>query len=312
VTAAYELTRHIESRPNKNLQAQTVPARAAFGSDDGWVSAGVDIVVPVTARVYHCALGGLASFRVDRELWDEIVQAYPAAKVACWANRDFVRRAVEHFLDAGIRQFVDLGAGLPADSGTVHEWVHGTDPGGRIFYVDIDPVAVEVTNHQLAETANAWAICGDLRHPDSYLPHLADRLDLGEPVAVLAAAVLHNLPDQAEAAAILQQIADEVVNGSYLALTHAAPETTAARQDQQNQAVRLYERTPTPITLRTASQITALLGDAWTPLPPVVTNPDRWIPEPDGDDRPACPPSLLAAIARRTPHPYAVGQALAG
>lgn len=124
---------------------------------------------------------------------------------------------------------------------------------------------------------------------------------------MLATAVLDHLPDDAQATAILGRIAGELVDGSYLALTHVAPETTPGRRDQQNDALRLYERTPTPITPRTTNQITAVLGASWTPLPPGVTNPDRWLPEPD-DDGPLCPPSLLATIARRTPHPYTGGQ----
>jgi hypothetical protein len=264
-------------------------------SDDGWVPAGVDIVVPVAARVYDYALGGVDNFGPDRELFAAIVEAYPAARLAYWANRAFVYRAVARLLDAGIRQFVDLGAGMPPESGTVHEWVHDADPAGRVFYVDIDPIAVEHTASHLTGTANAWAVRGDLRDPDTFLLQLADHIDLDEPVAVLAAAVIHHLPDDAEVTAVLQRLAGELVDGSYLALTHAAPETTPASREQQSHALRLYERTPTPITLRTAAQITAVLGAGWTSLRPGVANPNRWLM--DLDDEPLCPPSLLATIA---------------
>jgi S-adenosyl methyltransferase len=280
-----------------------------YDSNDGWVPAGVDIIVPVTARVYDYALGGCTNFAPDRELWADIMQVYPPAKASSWANRAFLYRAVVRFLDAGIRQFVDLGAGLPLESGTVHEWVHDADPAGRVLSVDIDPVAVEHTAYHLRGTANAWAIRGDLRQPDSYLPQLADHFDLAEPVAVLATAVLHQVADDAQLTAILSRLADELVGGSYLALTHAAPEATPLRRGQQNDALRLYERTPTPITLRTASQIAEALGAGWTPLAPGVVNPDRWLPDPDDDGGPLCPPSLLATIARRAHHPYGGGQA---
>jgi hypothetical protein len=268
-----------------------------------WVSEGVEIAAPTSARVYDFALGGLHNFAVDRALWHDVLAAYPPAQEAVYANRAFIDRTVTALLEAGVRQFVDLGAGIPT-AGSIHEIVQNIDPTGWTVYVDIDPIAVTIAQDQLEHTPYAWALHGDLRHPHTFLDDLALLLDLSEPVAVLAGAVLHAIPDTDQPTAILDRIAANLVHGSYLALTHATCETSPARRAEQHAALGLYERTAIPLVVRTAEQITGLLGDAWEILPPGVTTPAAWYPEP-GEPAPPCPPSLLATVARRRPTPPA-------
>jgi hypothetical protein len=281
----------------------------------GWIPAGVDVVVPTAGRVYDRALYGCFNHRVDRELWDAIEHAYPAARAAVLANREFLQRSVHLLIEAGIRQFLDLGAGYPYLGG-VPAMVHDLGVTARVLGVDIDPIAVDHTNHLLkqAGTRQAWAIRGDLNHPDRFLPWAAQLLDFREPVAVLATATLHYLTDASQAAALLDRIAGELVDGSYLALTHATPETSPQLRARQHAAVQLFDRTPTLMVLRTVPQILALLGDGWESLPPGLSVADRWHPDPDDQDLdgPGCPASLLAAVARRRQHrPRGIGQAAA-
>lgn len=258
-----------------------------------WVPEGVDVVVPRTSGVCDYALDGVHNFAVDRELWKAVLREYPVARQAAWANRSFIGRSVRWLLDLGVRQFLDLGAGIPT-LGSVHEIAHDAVPAARVVYVDIDPIAVDMTERLVAGSSHAWAVRGDLRNPGEFLDQVALLLDLGEPVAVLAGAVLHFIP-AAEPAALLDRIADILMPGSYLVVSHAAPESSPTGRAQQEAARRLFDQTPTPMVLRTKEQITAL-HSAFEILPPGVVTADQWHPDPD--DTTPCPPSLLAVISR--------------
>lgn len=252
---------------------------------------------PTVARIYDAALGGVHNVIADRELWNDLVCAYPRATAAAHANRAFMLRAVHWLLERGIRQFLDLGCGIPTGP-AVHEIVHAVDPDARVAYIDLDPAAYGITRTRIAEGAKTMAIGGDIRHVVDYLyggmiPHF---LDFGQPVAVLAGAVLHYLPS-GQPGTLLDSLAFAIFSGSYLVLTHAGPETTDDQQEQLDAAVKLLDRTPTPIVTRTPAQITAMLGDEFELLPPGVTSASQWHP---GADEPGeCPSSLLAAIARK-------------
>jgi hypothetical protein len=136
--------------------------------NSGWVPDGVDITVAAPARVYNCALGGMHHFEVDRQLWARIEHSYPPAPWAARANRAFLARATRWLAGLGVRQFLDIGAGIPTLEAT-HETARETNPTARVVYVDIDPVAVEQAESMLAGDPNARAIRGDLRDPEQIL-----------------------------------------------------------------------------------------------------------------------------------------------
>jgi SAM-dependent methyltransferase len=262
-----------------------------------WVPEGVDITVPNASRVYDFALGGVHNFRVDREFFTQAEQVMPQLRLLAQANRAFLGRAVRWLTAAGMRQFLDLGSGIPT-LGNVHEVAQETDPATRVVYVDIDPVAVEQSNSLLKDNQHATAIRGDLREPRAILqdPRLLEFLDFSEPVAVLMVAVLHFIPDVDDPQSIIREFGAALMPGSYLALSHGTPEATEEGRARQETVRKLYEQTPTPFVVRDAGQVAALIEESFELLPPGVVSVDQWHPDPEDDE---LPQPVLAAIGRR-------------
>jgi SAM-dependent methyltransferase len=259
---------------------------------------GVDVTVPNAARVYDYALGGHHNFTVDREFWKQVEASMPGVRLAAQANRAFLGRAVRWLVDAGVRQFLDIGSGIPT-LGNVHEVAQDVDPDARVVYVDIDPVAVEHSKAMLVDNPRAGVIEGDLRRPEEilYHPDVVNLLDFSQPVAVLMITVLHFIPDTDDPAGIIARVGDALASGSYFAVTHIAYEPAPGRR-QELEAVRtLYERTPTPAHPRSREQIQQLLTGLDILEPGLVTVTD-WHFDPDEDDMPA-QPAVLAAVARK-------------
>jgi hypothetical protein len=266
----------------------------------GWVPEGVDIAVPDASRVYDYALGGVHNFAVDREFWQRAEKMFPEARLVARANRAFLGRAVRWLSAHGVRQFLDIGSGIPT-LGNVHEVAQEADPGARVMYVDIDPIAVQQSRSLLAGNPYARAIEADLREPDRilYHPEVLDLFDFSEPIAVLTVAVLHFVPDVAEPAEILRKLGEPLVSGSYLVVSHLGPEVTPHGREAQEQARLLYEKTPTPVVIRTAGQVTALLGDDFELIEPGVVGATEWHPDPDEADDPPQPTALVAVARKR-------------
>ena len=262
---------------------------------DAWVPEGVDITVPNAARIYDYAIGGVHNFEVDREFWHNALRVFPNAGLVGRANRAVLGRAVRRLAAAGIRQFLDIGSGIPT-VGNVHEMAQGVDPQARIMYVDIDPIAVEQSRSLLAGNPRARAIRGDLRDPEAILfdPQVLDFLDFAEPVAVLMVAVLHFLPDSDDPGSIVKRVSDALVPGSYLVVSHAGPEKTPESREALDAAIKLYERTPTPVVMRTPEQLAALVEQGFELVPPGVVSAGEWHPDPDEDDVPPQPTAMVA------------------
>jgi hypothetical protein len=257
----------------------------------GWVSDEVDITVPNAARVYDFALGGFHNFEVDRLFFERAEEMWPGLRLIAHANRAYLRRVVQWLSAKGIRQFLDVGSGIPT-LGNVHE----TAPGAKVVYVDIDPVAVSHGRAILADNPDAWAVRADLRRPEEILghPEITDLIDFEQPVAVLMIAVLHFVPDEDGPAGIIARYRDAVVGGSYIALSHGI-HARDLTEEQEN--VRdLYRRTPTPVITRTPEEVAGLVAGLELVEPGIVPVTD-WHPEPDGDEEPQ--PTILAAVGRR-------------
>jgi SAM-dependent methyltransferase len=266
----------------------------------GWVPDGVDITVPDASRVYDYALGGVHNFAVDREFWHRAEAAFPGAGMVARSNRAFLGRAVRWLADSGIRQFLDIGSGIPT-LGNVHEIAQEANPDSRVMYVDIDPIAVQQSRGLLAGNPYARVIEGDLRDPKGILydPDVLRLLDFSEPVAVLTVAVLHFVPDSADPAGIMRQLGDVLVSGSHLVISHAGPDVTPEGREAQERALRLYERTPTPLVIRGPEEIAALLGSEFEIVPPGVVSATDWHPDPDEADDPAQPTALVTVARKR-------------
>lgn len=259
-----------------------------------WVPEGIDITVPNAARMYDYALGGYHNFAVDRELVDRIEQIRPGAMLTAHANRAFLGRAVRWLAGAGIRQFLDIGSGIPT-LGNVHEIAEQAAPGSRVLYVDIDPVAVAHGRAILGGKPRVGVLQADLREPIAIVddPEATRVLDFGEPVAVVLAAVLHFIPDADDPAGIVARLRDGLVSGSYFVISHGTE--VAGLEDKLETFRRFYEQTPTPFHLRSRDQLAHLLAGLVLVEPGIV--PVRqWRPNPDDEGGPD--PAQLAAVAR--------------
>jgi SAM-dependent methyltransferase len=189
-----------------------------------WVPPEVNVVVPSSARIYDYVLGGGHNFEVDRQAAERLLEAVPAREMAR-LNRAYLRRAVLFLIDAGIRQFLDLGSGIPT-VGNVHEVAQEADPSTRVLYVDIEPIAVAHSELLLADNNNASVIRADLRKPETILDTSeAHRLlDMTQPLGLLMVGVMQFVPDSDDPWAIVASYRDRLAPGSYLAISHFTPD----------------------------------------------------------------------------------------
>ena len=267
-------------------------------TDQTWIPEDVDTARPSIARIYDFHIGGSHNLPVDREAARDVVAMMPELPGIMRANRAFLARCVEHLAGRGVRNFLDLGSGIPTE-GNVHEIAQAVDPRARVAYVDNDPVAVEHSRRILLGNDRAVAVNGDLRDPVAILsdPEV-DQLVLGraEPLAVLMSAVLHFVPDDAEAADLVAAYRDAIPSGSYLAVSHASHrEESAARIGR---AAEQYSRKVAPMKLRSLEQVTDLLK-GFDVLEPGVVYCEQWRPGPGDDPDPVYPLPQACALARK-------------
>ena len=186
-----------------------------------WVPGIVDTSAPSGARTYDYLLGGNHNFEADRVMADQVERAVPGIRAAARLNRAFLARAVRFMVGEGIRQFLDIGSGIPT-VGNVHEIAQKADPECRIVYVDRDPIAVAHSELMLTGNDRAAMVEADMRDPESILDHPTTRalIDFDQPVGVLFLLVLHWIPDDADPAALVARYRSRLAAGSYLAVTH--------------------------------------------------------------------------------------------
>jgi hypothetical protein len=202
---------------------------------------------------------------------------------------------VRYLAGAGVRQFLDLGSGVPT-VGNVHEIAQAAAPESRVVYVDIDQVAVAHARHMLAANPLAASHGADLRDTDRVLAHAETLLDLSQPVGLILAAVLHFIPDSDEPARIVGSYQRALAPGSYVAISHMSP--TGRPVDEIKKFTTAYASTPNPVVLRTREQIQPLFNGLPLVDPGLVTLP-LWRPEdPSRPDDPAFPGyAAVGAIA---------------
>lgn len=242
--------------------------------------AGIDPDRPSPGRIYDFWLGGTQNFASDRAAARRAALAMPTLTPAIRANRAFLGRLVRHLVvERGVTQFLDLGSGIPT-VGNVHEVAKAADGAVRVVYVDKDPVAIAHSRHLLADVAGVEAILADLRDPESVWCHplVPDTLDPQRPVAVLFNAVLHFLADTEHPERLLRRYMDAVPPGSYLALSHAAPDLTH-RHEQEAMLVEYRRATGSPFTNREPEVIAGWL-DGFEICAPGLVPVDEWLPDP--------------------------------
>lgn len=257
----------------------------------------IDLSRPSAARVYDYYLGGAHNFAVDREMAQQAIRLWPELPVIMQANRAFLRRAVRYCVSAGVRQFLDLGSGIPT-AGNVHEVARAVDPGTRVVYVDRDPVAVTYSRSILGDDRQTTVVKADLRAPDALMarPEVTSLLDFDQPIAVMMVAVLHFVPDSDDPAGIIAGYREAMAPGSFLVVSHASDEAQPEKVEEHRE---LYRRTSTPMTMRTREQVTALFEGFDVVDPGVVFLP-LWRPEsPDDVDEHPERFTGLAAVGRK-------------
>ena len=230
---------------------------------------------PDAGRIYNYLLGGKDNYEQDRQAAGQLLAVVPGARAAARANRRFLGRAVRYLAqDAGIRQFIDIGAGLPA-AGNVHQVARELDPGARVAYVDNDPVVISHARALLCTAPGVCAFEGDLRDPAGILAHpdLQAVIDLGEPVAIVLGAVLHHLPDEDSPHKLVGMLTAAVAPGSYLLISHATSEDIGAAA--AGQVRELYAQASAPAVFRSRAEVARFFEDLDL-IPPGIGNVATW------------------------------------
>jgi hypothetical protein len=264
-------------------------------SEDEAVDPRFNARVPNIARVYDYWLGGKDNFEADRKVGDLILQSDPGVAFSVRANRAFHTRAVRYLVEeAGIRQFLDIGTGIPAADNT-HEVAQAIAPDSRIVYVDNDPVVLNHAKALLTSTPEGACayLDADLRDPGSILAEAADTLDFSQPVAVMLIAILHWLPDEADPARIVTELVDAVPAGSYLALSHMAKDVNARVRADTGARVSQFMKPP---TFRDREVISRYF-DGLDLVDPGVVLVSEW--RPDSDLEASSPAYLWGGVASK-------------
>ena len=258
-----------------------------------------DTSVPHIARVYDYWLGGKDNFAADRELGERTLQAYPNLAFSVRANRAFLARTVRFLAaEAGIRQFLDIGTGIPTNDNT-HEVAQRVAPESRIVYVDNDPIVLSHARALLTskpEGACAY-IDADLRDPDKILAGAADTLDFTRPVAVMLLAVLQFAPDD-EAGAIVRRLMDACGPGSFVVISHPASDIDA--EPHAEMVRRMNESLTEKVTLRDRAGVARLFAGLDLVEPGLVRVPE-W--RPDSNHQAASPAVLWGGVAAKVSDP---------
>ena len=236
---------------------------------------------PATAaRIYDFHLGGTHNFPADREAAMIVAQMFPTVPLIVKANRAFLQRAVRFVAEQGVRQFLDVGSGIPTE-GNVHEVVDTAVDNSRVVYVDIDPVAVSEGLDILEGNPRATAVNGDLREPHSILdnPQVRALIDFNQPVGLLLVAVLHFVPDEIAYDAVAKLLG-ALPSGSFLVLSHGTPdEQDVADGDIDTMKTIYRQRTTTPLSLRHRAEVARFFEGLELVEPGLVWLP-QWRPEP--------------------------------
>ncbi|WP_336213728.1 SAM-dependent methyltransferase [Nonomuraea sp. LPB2021202275-12-8] len=265
------------------------------------VPAGIDVQVPSVARMYDYYLGGKDNFASDREAAEKMIeigrQMGNDTREIARANRGFLGRAVRMLAKAGVRQFIDIGAGLPTQD-NVHQVARRHVSDARVVYVDNDPIVLIHARALLASDPEVLALEGDLRNPDAIFddPRVTGHLDLTQPYAVLMVAVLHFVFDDEEADRITARVRERLGSGNHLVLSHIYVGDAGDRATQAGQQV--YSTTASGgIARRGYDRIAGYFGDMEVLAPGLVPVAD-WDPETPPEKVDLVRSGILAGVGR--------------
>jgi hypothetical protein len=255
-----------------------------------------DTSVAHVARVYNYWLGGTDNFAADRAAAEQAMAAFPDIVLSARANRAFLRRAVTYLVrEAGIRQFLDIGTGIPSANNT-HEVAQSAASDSRIVYVDNDPVVLAQARALLTTTPDGATdyIDADLRQADLILARAGQTLDFTKPVAVMLMAILQQLSEADDPYQVVGTLMAALPSGSYLALSHPAKDIHAA--EMAAMAAQLNKMMAEKVTFRTEAEVAPFFAGLEL-VEPGMTNVPDWRPE--TDEEAASPAALWAGVARK-------------
>jgi S-adenosyl methyltransferase len=256
----------------------------------------IDISVAHVARVYDYWLGGKTNFASDRVAARAAVRAAPHVVEGVRGNRAFLARAVRYLVgQAGVRQFLDIGTGIPAADNT-HDVAQALAPECRVVYVDNDPIVLTHARALLtSSTKGATAFLDeDLRNVPELAAAAAATLDFSQPVAVMLIGILQCIPDEDDPAGIVKRLMDAVPAGSYLAISHPASDIDVV--GIRNLASRLGEFMPMELRFRSRAEV-AVFFDGLDLVEPGLVRVPQW--RPDSDDDAANPATVWGGVARK-------------
>ncbi|HEV7648784.1 MAG TPA: SAM-dependent methyltransferase [Actinophytocola sp.] len=259
-----------------------------------WVPTSVDLEKPSAARAYDYVLGGNHNFQVDREFVELMLRHQPEVKRFAIMNRAFMRRAVLFMVERGIRQFLDLGSGIPT-VGNVHEIAQRADPSARVVYVDNEHVAVAHSQLILENNDNAMMVQGDITRPRLVLndPGTRQLLDFDQPIGLLGITIGHYILPDNDPATVFASYRDAIAPGSYLALTHLTADFDKGGDD----VAEMMKQTQNAVVTRTRAEILEFFGDFELVEPGLVTT-SHWRPESPVD--PSQNDGLWAGVAYKS------------
>ncbi|WP_406176536.1 SAM-dependent methyltransferase [Streptomyces sp. NBC_00996] len=259
-------------------------------------SARVNTGVAHNARVWNYWIGGKDNYEVDQVVGDQVATMFPVIRDVARADRDFLGRAVRYLAaERGVRQFLDIGTGLPTLDNT-HEIAQRIAPESRIVYVDNDPIVLAHARGLLTSTPEGTTdyIDADVHHPDDIVEGATESLDLGEPVAVMMLGILNFVLDTEQAQDIVRRIMAAAPSGSYLALTHPTTDPDLGGEGNIDAMKFWNENATPPITARSRAEITAFF-DGLEPVAPGIVSCSLWRAE---SGSPAAVPQF-GAVARK-------------
>jgi hypothetical protein len=255
---------------------------------------GVDLERPSVARVYDYYLGGTANWAIDREFGDRAMAMFPLLHPIALANRLFLNRVVRHLVGLGIRQFVDIGSGVPT-MGNTHQVADEVAPDSHVVYIDNEPVAVahsQVLLEENGDPSRHAVINADLRSPDRLWQRVIETgvIDLEKPIALMFIAVLHVLQLDADGVDITHQAMaryrELLPAGSYLAISHGTADGVPDDIAQQlAELKRMYDSSSSPVLWRPRDEIRKYFGD-FELVPPGMSWSQSWHPEETGPNSP--------------------------
>ena len=240
----------------------------------GWVPRDIDRVTPNVARMYDFYLGGKDNYEVDREAAARILEYAPFTPKLAAANRSFLRRATRYLVEAGIRQFLDIGTGLPTRN-NVHEVAQRSAPDARVVYLDNDPVVVAHGQALVGRTDATLVLEHDLRKPHAILddPAIGGFLDLDRPVGLMLLAVLHCLTDEEGVYEAVATLLDALAPGSHVVISHITGDDELTAN-----STAVYNSANTGMIHRSPEQLLRFF-EGCTLLEPGLVRLDEWRPD---------------------------------